>query len=146
MRWRLLDGPGVVDRAYLRRLLAVARRAQRGGLYVLLDMHQDLWSERFQGNGAPDWATKDDGIPFTPVGPFPLNYFSQAVGRSFTSFYENRDGIRFAADRQFSSLSSADAIDSSACATNGCSTPHTRTPRSTARCALRWLKPGNTRL
>jgi endoglycosylceramidase len=57
-------------------------------------MHQDQWSERFQGNGAPDWATEDDGIPFAPVGPFPLNYFSPAVGRSFTNFYENRAGIR----------------------------------------------------
>jgi endoglycosylceramidase len=93
--WKaLMPRPGVVDRAYLRRLLAVARLAERGGLYVLLDMHQDLWSERFQGNGAPDWATEDDGIPFSPVGPFPLNYFSQAVGRSFTNFYENRDGVR----------------------------------------------------
>jgi endoglycosylceramidase len=93
--WKaLMPAPGVVDRSYLSRLLAVSRRAERGGLYVLLDMHQDLWSDRFQGNGAPGWATLDDGIPFMPVGPFPFNYFSQAVGRSFTNFYENRDGVR----------------------------------------------------
>lgn len=93
--WKaLMPSPGVVDRAYLRRLLAVTRLAERGGLYVLLDMHQDQWSERFQGNGAPDWATKDDGLPFSSLGPFPLNYFSQAVGRSFTNFYEDRDGVR----------------------------------------------------
>ena len=93
--WKaLMPAPGVVDRRYLDRLLEVDRVAERGGLYVLLDMHQDVWSERFGGNGAPDWATLDDGIPFTPVGPFPFNYFAQAVGRSFTNFYENRGGVR----------------------------------------------------
>jgi endoglycosylceramidase len=93
--WKaLMPRPGVVDRGYLRRLLAVARLAERGGLYVLLDMHQDEWSERFGGDGAPDWATLDDGIQFNSLGPFPLNYFSQAVGRSFTNFYEDRDGVR----------------------------------------------------
>jgi len=93
--WKaLMPRPGVVNRAYLRRLLAVARLAEGGGLYVLLDMHQDEWSERFGGNGAPDWATLDDGIPFASLGPHPLNYFSQAVGRSFTNFYDDRGGIR----------------------------------------------------
>jgi endoglycosylceramidase len=95
MSWKgLMPTPGVVDRAYVARLLAITRLLDREGLYYLLDMHQDLWSERFEGNGAPDWATKDDGIPFSSLGGFPLNYASQAVGRSFTNFYENRDGIR----------------------------------------------------
>ena len=56
-------------------------------------MHQDLWSERFGGEGAPDWATLDDGQPFVPT-PFPYAYLQPAVGRSFTSFWSNRDGIR----------------------------------------------------
>jgi endoglycosylceramidase len=95
LSWKaLMPTPGLVDRAYLNRILAIAKLLEDQGIYYLLDMHQDLWSERFEGNGAPDWATKDDGIPFTSVGGFPLNYTSPAVGRSFTSFYENRDGIR----------------------------------------------------
>ena len=69
------------------------RRAGAEGLWVLIDMHQDLWSERFGGNGAPDWATLDDGQPFVPT-PFPFAYLQPAVGRSFTSFWANRDGIR----------------------------------------------------
>ena len=60
---------------------------------MLIDMHQDLWSERFGGNGAPDWATLDEGQPFVPT-PFPYAYLQPAVGRSFTSFWSNRDGIR----------------------------------------------------
>ena len=29
----------------------------------LLDFHQDLYNERFQGEGWPDWAVQDDGLP-----------------------------------------------------------------------------------
>jgi endoglycosylceramidase len=93
--WKaLMPTPGVVDRAYLNRILALTVLMEEEGIYYLLDMHQDMWSERFEGNGAPDWATKDDGLPFSSLGGFPNNYLSQAVGRSFTNFYENRDGIR----------------------------------------------------
>jgi endoglycosylceramidase len=90
----LMPRPGVVDRAYLRRVLAISRLAERAGMYVLLDMHQDLYAERFGGNGAPEWAVKDDGIPFQSLGGFSIDYATPAVGRSFTNFYENRDGIR----------------------------------------------------
>ena len=34
-------------------------------------MHQDMWSERFEGNGAPDWATIDDGSSSRLAGGFP---------------------------------------------------------------------------
>jgi endoglycosylceramidase len=93
--WKaLMPQPGVVDRAYLNRILALTRLMEDQGIFYLLDMHQDLYAERFEGNGAPDWAIKDDGIPFASLGGFPLNYAAPAVGRSFTNFYENRDGIR----------------------------------------------------
>jgi endoglycosylceramidase len=93
--WKaLMPLPGIVDRAYLNRILALTRVLEEGGIYYLLDMHQDLYAERFEGNGAPDWAIKDDGIPFSSLGGFPNNYAAPAVGRSFTNFYENRDGIR----------------------------------------------------
>jgi endoglycosylceramidase len=95
LSWKaLMPTPGVVDQAYLKRVLAITRLLEEEGIFYLLDMHQDMWSERFEGNGAPDWATKDDGIAFTSLGGFPLNYAAPAVGRSFTNFYENRDGIR----------------------------------------------------
>jgi endoglycosylceramidase len=95
LSWKaLMPTPGVVDRAYLNKVLAITKLLEGQGIYYLLDMHQDMWSERFEGNGAPDWATKDDGIAFQSLGGFPLNYAAPAVGRSFTNFYENRDGIR----------------------------------------------------
>ncbi len=92
--WRALEpARGSIDAAYVARVRTLVRRAGDEGLWVLIDMHQDLWSERFGGNGAPDWATFDDGQPFVPT-PFPFAYLQPAVGRSFTSFWANRDGIR----------------------------------------------------
>ena len=94
--WKALEpAPGRLDEAYVAEIARLTRLATRRGLYVLVDMHQDEWSERYRGNGAPEWATLDDGILFPPVSPgHPYDYLEPAVGRAFTSFWENRDGIR----------------------------------------------------
>ncbi|MFL5827363.1 MAG: cellulase family glycosylhydrolase [Thermoleophilaceae bacterium] len=104
--WKaLMPTRGKVSNDYLARVVKLVRLAERGGLYVLVDMHQDLWSERFQGNGAPAWATITDGLSFTKSdNPFPLNYLQPAVGRAFTNFFENRHGIRTLYVRAYSSL------------------------------------------
>lgn len=92
--WRALEpARGTIDAAYVGRVRRLVRIAGSEGLWVLIDMHQDLWSERFGGNGAPDWATLDDAQPFVAT-PFPFGYLQPAVGRSFTSFWTNRDAIR----------------------------------------------------
>jgi endoglycosylceramidase len=94
--WRALEPTrGAIDAGYAARVRKLVRVAGAEGLWVLIDMHQDLWSERYGGEGAPDWATIDDGRPFVPT-PFPYAYLQPAVGRSFTSFWTNRDGIRSA--------------------------------------------------
>jgi endoglycosylceramidase len=33
--------------------------ASSAGVYVVLDMHQSNWAQRFGGSGAPDWAVQD---------------------------------------------------------------------------------------
>lgn len=82
------------DRGYISSLAAVVRVATRQRLYVLIDMHQDYWAEKFGGNGAPDFAVLDDGLPFTPAPSFPYSYLEPALGRAFTNFYANKQGIR----------------------------------------------------
>jgi endoglycosylceramidase len=102
--WRALEPTrGVLDAGYAARVRRLVRLAGTEGLWVLVDMHQDLWSERFSGNGAPDWATLDDGQPFVAT-PFPYGYLQPAVGRSFTSFWSNRDGIRSEYVRAYAGL------------------------------------------
>ena len=102
--WRALEPTrGVLATVYVARVRRLVRLAGAEGLWVLIDMHQDLWSERYGGEGAPDWATLDDGQPFVP-SPFPYAYLQPAVGRSFTSFWSNRDGIRTAYVSAYASL------------------------------------------
>jgi len=105
--WRALEpARGTIDAAYAARVRRMVRLAGDEGLWVLVDMHQDQWAERFGGNGAPDWAILDDGQAFQP-SPFPYGYLQPAVGRSFTSFWTDRDGIRGEYVRAYAALARA---------------------------------------
>lgn len=57
------------------------------GLYVVLDMHQDVYSPYFNFNGAPEWAVEDDGIPYVLQDQWFTNYMQPAVQRAFDNFF-----------------------------------------------------------
>ncbi len=82
-----------VDRAYLDALERWAKLLEEEGIFVLLDSHQDMYNERFKGEGFPDWATYDDGIPLLVDAGFPGNYLTPAVSRAFDNLWMNREGI-----------------------------------------------------
>ncbi|HET8975363.1 MAG TPA: cellulase family glycosylhydrolase [Solirubrobacterales bacterium] len=85
--------PDGYDTAFLQALAAEAEAVGRSGLFVLADVHQDMYTERFQGNGLPDWMAIDDGQPNAPLTGFPGNYFSNtALLRSYDNFWANADG------------------------------------------------------
>lgn len=85
--------PGHYDDAYLARIRKTAQSLAGQGIWVLLDMHQDLYSEGFQGEGAPEWAVQDDGLPHQPQLGFPGNYFAMpALNRAFDHFWANDAG------------------------------------------------------
>ena len=87
--------PGVYDDAYLDRIKATADTLARHGIVSLLDFHQDMYNERFQGEGWPDWAVMDDGLPAQPQLGFPGNYLAQpAVNRAFDHFWNNDAGLQ----------------------------------------------------
>lgn len=91
--WRAVEPEqGVIDQGYLD---AVEERvgwyAERG-YTVMLDMHQDLWSQHItpsgeNGNGAPEWATHMDGLPVTPQDMWELIYLESGVIRAFDHFW-----------------------------------------------------------
>jgi len=88
--------PGVYDDRYLARIKQQADWAARHGIYVFLDMHQDLYSLLY-GDGAPPWATITDGLPHVE-GPMWSDAYliSPAVGRALDHFWRNSaasDGI-----------------------------------------------------
>ncbi len=88
--------PGVYDDSYLAKIRQQAKWAADNGLYVFLDMHQDLYGIKF-GDGAPLWATLDDGLPHSSGDLWSDAYLkSDAISASFDAFWENRlcaDGV-----------------------------------------------------
>lgn len=99
--WDALEPqPGQIDQAYL---AAVAERVDwytQRGMYVLLDMHQDLYSSLFFGDGAPAWAVdtcrRDEqgqiircfDPPAEPLDPWWLLYAHPAVMTAFDNFWD----------------------------------------------------------
>ncbi|MDX6661910.1 MAG: endoglycosylceramidase, partial [Solirubrobacterales bacterium] len=82
--------PGSYNDRYLNHVAATQRALARRGIYSLLDFHQDLYNERFQGEGWPDWAVQDDGLPAQPRQGFPGNYLAEpALNRAFDHFWAN---------------------------------------------------------
>jgi endoglycosylceramidase len=85
--------PGVYDDAYLQRIQDTVDTLGRHGIFSLVDFHQDMYNERFQGEGWPDWAVQDDGLPAEPKSGFPGNYLGMpALQRSFDHFWANDPG------------------------------------------------------
>jgi endoglycosylceramidase len=80
---------GAYDKAYIDATVERIRWMEELGIDVLLDFHQDLFARKFTGNGFPDWAVHDDGIPFHPRSRWNLNYFEKAVIRSYDNFWAN---------------------------------------------------------
>ena len=92
--WKAVEPrPARYDDGYLARIGRTVRILSRHGIVTLLDFHQDLYNERFQGEGAPDWAVQDDGLPAQPQLGFPGNYFAMtAMWRAYDHFWANDPG------------------------------------------------------
>jgi endoglycosylceramidase len=59
-------------------------------IYTLLDMHQDLYSSVFGGEGAPPWAVCTDELPTTMLpGRWSHTYASGALDAAFEHFWNN---------------------------------------------------------
>jgi endoglycosylceramidase len=87
--------PGVYDDAYLDRIRATVDTLAAHGIVALLDFHQDMYNERFQGEGWPDWAVMDDGLPAQPASGFPNNYLLMpALQHAYDHFFNNDGGLQ----------------------------------------------------
>ena len=85
--------PGGYDDAYIEEIAATEETLARHGIFSQLDFHQDLYNERFGGEGWPNWATIDDGVPAEPLTGFPASYItSPGLNVAFTNFWLNRAG------------------------------------------------------
>ena len=92
--WKALEpSPGLFSSAYVSHIATTARTLARHGVLSLLDFHQDMYNERFQGEGAPDWAVQDGGLPNLPKAGFPTTTWRirPCSTRSISSGQTRRD-------------------------------------------------------
>ncbi len=79
----------MLDR-YLARLKQTVDLLGRYHVYSLLDMHQDVYSEAFDGEGAPAWAVCTNDVPSTdPPGRWSRGYSTSAANIAFGHFWNN---------------------------------------------------------
>ncbi|CAG8557692.1 7477_t:CDS:2 [Ambispora leptoticha] len=102
---------GKYNDTYLDIIRGIVDNCKKYGIYVLLDSHQDIMSQKFCGDGFPNWASMPGLLPFPlPVHlpiPFkdgnpipdrcPLNwaslYESNAVSVAWQNLYDNHNGL-----------------------------------------------------
>lgn len=93
---RLEPEPGVFNEDYLKEIDERIKWAGENNVFVVLDMHQDLYSVKYS-DGAPEWATLDEGKTHTTGAIWSDAYMmSEAVQTSFDNFWLNKpasDGI-----------------------------------------------------
>jgi endoglycosylceramidase len=80
------------EESYIRSLAKTESVLAKHRIFTLLDFHQDLYNERFQGEGWPDWQVVDDGVPAEPQQGFPANYIvNGGLQRAFDNFWANTE-------------------------------------------------------
>ena len=87
----IMPEEGKLDRAYLANLRRRAEWAQKYDLFVIADMHQDIYGEGIVtadgwvlGNGAPAWTCR---AVVEPLSPWMVNYIQDGVGQCYDRMY-----------------------------------------------------------
>lgn len=91
--WKAIEPVrGAYDAAYLNRARQIVSTLAAHGIYTLIDFHQDVYNERYAGEGAPDWAVNSP-LPPTNTGNWGANYFTPAVMNEYDLFWANANGV-----------------------------------------------------
>ena len=90
--WAKIEpSPGKYNEAYIDRIASLLDHCEQYGIYVFLDMHQDLFSAVTNGDGAPPWATLTGGHKTHPTRfVWAEDYFwGKACHSAFDRFWAN---------------------------------------------------------
>jgi len=107
--WEALEhsGPGIYDESYLAYLRKILLVAEKAGISVFMDPHQDVWSRWTGGDGAPAWTLEKLGFDLEKLDAvgaalngrpnpqahqkkgmmWPVNYSLYAAATMFTLFF-----------------------------------------------------------
>lgn len=92
--WSMIEPePNKYNDAYLDDMMRIFDLCAKHDIYVLFDMHQDLYSSKCYGDGAPDWATITDGVePKEPKLVWAAGYFwDKGTHKAFDNFWNNAE-------------------------------------------------------
>jgi len=81
---------GQYDDSYIDRIEQRVNWYTSRGMYVMLDMHQDIYSSVFGGDGAPEWAVHTNGHPINvdnDLGAWFLKNLDPAVVAALGNFW-----------------------------------------------------------
>ncbi len=75
---------------YLSRLDKTVSILAAHGIFTLIDMHQDVWNQAFEGEGAPNWAVCTNSIAIKNIpGRWSGNYAQSALEAAYNNFFTN---------------------------------------------------------
>lgn len=95
---------GTVNDTYVDRVAKLTWLLDQHGNHVFLDMHQDLYSREFNGDGVPEWAVHTDGIPYRRSDPWQLDYTDPTVARAFDNFWLDNYNLQSAFSAAFTAV------------------------------------------
>lgn len=131
--WEALEheGPGIYDEEFINYTIEILKEIDKvGGLYVIIDPHQDVWSRFTGGSGAPMWTLYAAGLDprrfvhtqaaivhntfpedrhSLPKMVWTTNYFRLASLVMFTMFFSGR---KFMPDAVLNSVNIQDFLQS----------------------------------
>ncbi len=84
---------GVVDANYLQQVDRAVQLLASRKIWVLLDFHEDMYNEKFFGEGFPDWSVYDDGVPLLFNAGFPGNLFQPATSITYDNLWNNKNKL-----------------------------------------------------
>nr|HNI28749.1 cellulase family glycosylhydrolase [Leptospiraceae bacterium] len=105
--WEAVEhgGPGIYDEDYIEYIGQIVSIAEKKGIYLFIDPHQDVWSRFTGGDGAPAWTLETVGIDVRKLPStstvilhhvrkenyrrmsWPLNYQKYPAASMFTVFF-----------------------------------------------------------
>jgi len=83
------EGPGIYDEAYLAYLRKILQAAEKEGISVFIDPHQDVWSRWTGGDGAPAWTMEKLGMDLDL-----LDRCGAAITKQRYTVYHDKPGMQ----------------------------------------------------
>lgn len=79
------------DTEYLRKVAEDITRITSAGLLVMVDMHQDIYTQAYGGDGFPIWTMKPEGGAFVAQKYWAANLLQPAVKNCYKNFWADSD-------------------------------------------------------